>query len=63
MLARHALRRTAQARGIIAQTNVSAVIRFEVEWHDSGLAVRLRKPDACEGDLTRIVALAQAGVS
>jgi hypothetical protein len=35
----------------------------EVEWHDSGRAVRLHKPDACEGDLDRIVALAQAGVT
>ena len=32
----------------------------EVEWHDSRRAVRLHKPDGCEGDLDRIVALAQA---
>jgi hypothetical protein len=35
----------------------------EVERHDSGGAVRLHKPDGCEGDLDRIVALAQAGVT
>jgi hypothetical protein len=35
----------------------------EVEWHDSSRAVRLLKPDGCEGDLNRIVALAQAGVT
>ena len=28
----------------------------EVEWHDSRRAVRLHKPDGCEGDLDRIVA-------
>jgi hypothetical protein len=35
----------------------------EVEWHASRRAVRLHKPDGCEGDLDRIVALAQAGVT
>ena len=35
----------------------------EVERHDSGGAVRLHKADGCEGDLDRIVALAQAGVT
>jgi hypothetical protein len=38
----------------------------EVEWHDSRRAVRLHKsdgPDGCDGDLDRIVALAQAGVT
>ena len=32
----------------------------EVERHDSGGTVRLHKPDGSEGDLDRIVALAQA---
>lgn len=35
----------------------------EVERHDNGGAVRLHKPDGCEGDLDRIVALAQASVT